>query len=180
MAKTSLWHNLPEQVSSFIGRQTEVDAVTALLREARMVTLAGPGGVGKTRLSLQAAGELVDGSGDGVWFVDLAPITDPALVAASVAKACWGCGSNRAGPWRKPWWRRWEIAGCWSSWTTANRLSWPPPLAETLPAALVPGWRCWRPAAGAAGHHGRARLSGPLAVRCRQPMSTSLAVLVGL
>jgi predicted ATPase/class 3 adenylate cyclase len=84
-----LRHNLHEQVSSFVGRDQELATVRALMREARLVTLAGPGGVGKTRLALQVAAESLDGSGDGVWFVDLAPITDPALVAASVAQVLW-------------------------------------------------------------------------------------------
>jgi predicted ATPase/class 3 adenylate cyclase len=85
----ALQHNLPEQVSSFVGRDREVAEVHALLDSARLVTLAGPGGVGKTRLALQAAVEVLDGSGDGVWFVDLAPIAEPSLVAASVASVMW-------------------------------------------------------------------------------------------
>jgi predicted ATPase len=81
-----LQHNLPEQVSSFVGRRRELDEVRELVAEARLVTLAGPGGVGKTRLALQAGAELLDGSGSGVWFVDLAPISDSSLVASTVAK----------------------------------------------------------------------------------------------
>lgn len=84
-----LQHNLGEQISSFVGREREVVEVQAKMREARLVTLAGPGGVGKTRLALQVAAESLDGSGDGVWFVDLAPIADPSLVAASAAKVLW-------------------------------------------------------------------------------------------
>ena len=84
-----LRHNLHEQVSSFVGRDEELATVRGLLRHSRLVTLAGSGGVGKTRLALQAAAESLDGSGDGVWFVDLAPLTDPALVAASVAQVLW-------------------------------------------------------------------------------------------
>jgi len=84
-----LQHNLSEQVSSFVGRDREVAEVRDLLGAARLVTLAGPGGVGKTRLALQSAAESLDGSGDGVWFVDLAPIADSGLVAASVAKVLW-------------------------------------------------------------------------------------------
>jgi len=81
-----LQNNLPEQVSSFVGRDRELAEIRELVGGARLVTLAGPGGVGKTRLVLQAAAELVDGSGGGVWFVDLAPISDASLVATSVAK----------------------------------------------------------------------------------------------
>jgi predicted ATPase/DNA-binding CsgD family transcriptional regulator len=77
--------NLPAQVSSFIGREAELAAVRALVSGSRLVTLTGAGGAGKTRLGLQAAGGLADGSGDGVWFADLAPLADPDLVAVTVA-----------------------------------------------------------------------------------------------
>ena len=78
-------NNLPRQVSTLIGRTEDVAEVSGLLNQARMVTLTGAGGVGKTRLALQAAAEVLDGSGDGVWFVDLAPLADPALVAGTAA-----------------------------------------------------------------------------------------------
>ncbi len=75
-------HNLPLQPTSLIGREVEVAQVCDLLRRAdvRLVTLTGPGGVGKTRLALQSAVELLDDFADGVWFVNLAPITEPAFV----------------------------------------------------------------------------------------------------
>jgi non-specific serine/threonine protein kinase len=76
--------NLPAQVSSFIGRGTELAAVRGLVAGSRLVTLTGPGGAGKTRLALQVAGGLLDGAGDGVWFADLAPLGDPGLVAVTV------------------------------------------------------------------------------------------------
>src|SRR5271154_3585835 len=79
--------NLPAQVSSFIGRETELAAVRALVGGARLVTLTGPGGAGKTRLALQVAAGLLDGSGDGAWFADLAPLRDPDLVAVTVSGA---------------------------------------------------------------------------------------------
>jgi predicted ATPase/DNA-binding CsgD family transcriptional regulator len=78
-------HNLPAQVSSFIGREGELAAVRGLMGGARLVTLTGAGGAGKTRLGLQVAGGLADGTADGVWFADLAPLGDPGLVAATVA-----------------------------------------------------------------------------------------------
>jgi predicted ATPase/class 3 adenylate cyclase len=81
----ALLNNLPAQVSSFIGRDAEISEVRRLVTTSRLVTLTGPGGVGKTRVSLQVAAELLDGMGDGTWFVDLAPIQDPDLVAATVA-----------------------------------------------------------------------------------------------
>jgi predicted ATPase/DNA-binding CsgD family transcriptional regulator len=77
--------NLPAQVSSFIGRDGELAAVRALVAASRLVTLTGAGGAGKTRLALQAAGGLLGGTGDGVWFADLAPLQDAGLVAVTVA-----------------------------------------------------------------------------------------------
>ena len=77
--------NLPVQVSSFIGRDVELAEVRALVGGSRLVTLTGAGGAGKTRLGLQVATGLLDGSGDGVWFADLAPLHDPDLVAVTVA-----------------------------------------------------------------------------------------------
>ncbi len=81
----SLPNNLPQQVTSFIGREKEVTEVRALLEKSRLVTLTGSGGSGKTRLALQAAAEILDGSGDGVWLVELAALTDPGLVPQTVA-----------------------------------------------------------------------------------------------
>jgi predicted ATPase/class 3 adenylate cyclase len=80
-----LRNNLPAQVSSFIGRDAELSEVSRLMAASRLVTLTGSGGAGKTRLGLQLAAMLLDGSGDGVWFVDLAPLEDPDLVAVTVA-----------------------------------------------------------------------------------------------
>src|SRR5580704_8116054 len=65
-------NNLPVQLSAFIGREREVSEVRALVESCRLVTLTGAGGCGKTRLSLQVAAELLDGSGDGVWLAELA------------------------------------------------------------------------------------------------------------
>jgi len=83
----SFRHNLPIQISSFVGRTAELATVASLLGEHRLVTLTGSGGSGKTRLAVQVAAELIDAFEDGVWFADLAPISDPALVAATVAAA---------------------------------------------------------------------------------------------
>ena len=77
--------NLPAQVSSFIGREAELGEVCALVGGSRLVTLTGAGGAGKTRLAVQVAAGLADGTGDEAWFVDLAPAGDPDLVAATVA-----------------------------------------------------------------------------------------------
>jgi predicted ATPase/class 3 adenylate cyclase/DNA-binding CsgD family transcriptional regulator len=78
-------NNLPVQLTSFVGRETEIDAVGALLGEHRLVTLTGAGGSGKTRLALQVAGRVGDEYPDGVWWIDLAPLADPSLVPAAVA-----------------------------------------------------------------------------------------------
>jgi predicted ATPase len=80
-----LRNNLPAQASSFIGRDAQLAEVHRLLEGSRLVTLTGAGGAGKTRLGLQAAAGLADGSGDGVWFVDLAPLQDGDLAAAATA-----------------------------------------------------------------------------------------------
>jgi class 3 adenylate cyclase len=80
-----LLNNLPAQVSSFIGRDAELAEVRRLVTSSRLVTLTGSGGSGKTRLGLQVAAGLLDGSGDGVWFADLAPLHDQDLVAVTVA-----------------------------------------------------------------------------------------------
>jgi predicted ATPase len=80
--------NLPVPLSSFVGREQEVAEVVSLIRTdaARLVTLAGPGGTGKTRLAVEAAGELVSEFGAGVSWIGLAPVRDPALVADTIAQ----------------------------------------------------------------------------------------------
>jgi predicted ATPase/class 3 adenylate cyclase len=78
-------HNLPIQLSSFVGRDDELTAVGALVREHRLVTLLGPGGIGKTRLALQVAADQIDAFPDGAWFVDLAAITDPGAIADAIS-----------------------------------------------------------------------------------------------
>jgi predicted ATPase len=79
--------NLPIQTSSFIGRAAELAEVGQLLAARRLVTLTGVGGCGKTRLGLQVAAEMVDAFPDGVWFVDLAPLSEPRNVSSTVAHA---------------------------------------------------------------------------------------------
>ena len=82
-------HNLPVQPTPFVGRQQEVTTVCELLRrpEVRLLTLMGPGGMGKTRLSLQVAAELSDQFTDGVFFVALAPVSDPEQVMPAIIQA---------------------------------------------------------------------------------------------
>ena len=87
-ARESTRHNLPVQLTPFIGRQRESRALRDLLsrHDVRLVTLTGPGGSGKTRLGLRVVAELIDVFVDGVTFVDLAPIADPTLVMAAIAR----------------------------------------------------------------------------------------------
>jgi predicted ATPase/class 3 adenylate cyclase len=79
-------NNLPQQTTSFVGRDRELDEVKSLLADVRLLTLLGMGGLGKTRLSLQVAAEVMAHFPDGVWFFDLAPIRDGALVVSEAAQ----------------------------------------------------------------------------------------------
>ena len=78
-------NNLPQQVSSFVGRERELADIRNQLGNTRLLTLFGAGGLGKTRLSLEVAAEVLDDYPDGVWFVDLAPMTDERLVPQAAA-----------------------------------------------------------------------------------------------
>lgn len=78
-------HNLPHQLSSFIGRTKEQAEIKNLIQKNRLVTLVGAGGIGKTSLSLQVAHSLLDSHPDGVWFIALDSLSDPALTAQTVA-----------------------------------------------------------------------------------------------
>jgi predicted ATPase/class 3 adenylate cyclase/DNA-binding CsgD family transcriptional regulator len=78
---------LPAQLTSFVGRDAQLTQLRELLAQNRVVTLTGAGGVGKTRLAVQVAAAMAGEFGDGVWYVDLAPITDPELVGVTVVRA---------------------------------------------------------------------------------------------
>ena len=80
-------NNLPQQASSFIGREHELSEVKRLLTQSRLLTLVGIGGIGKTRLSLRLAADTLDAYPDGVWLVEFGAIVDPLLVPSSVAQA---------------------------------------------------------------------------------------------
>ena len=73
-------HNLPRFLTEVIGREQETAEVSAMLRDARLVTIVGSGGIGKTRLAVEVATEALDAFADGVWFVDLSSLADPLLV----------------------------------------------------------------------------------------------------
>jgi predicted ATPase len=79
--------NLPRQLTSFVGRGREIIEIKTLLQGTQLMTLSGPGGVGKTRLALRVAADLVDEFTDGAWLVDLAGLGDPALVPNTLASA---------------------------------------------------------------------------------------------
>jgi predicted ATPase len=80
-------HNLPYQLTSFIGRQQEIAQLEELVTAHRLVTLTGAGGAGKTRLAIEVASRLIDAFSDGVWLVELAALSDPRLVPQAVAQA---------------------------------------------------------------------------------------------
>lgn len=91
-------HNLPVRLTSFVGRAGELTEVGRLLAGNRLVTLTGPGGIGKTRLAQELSGRLATGFGDGMWYVDLAPISGADIVMATVARALGLCDRpGRAG-----------------------------------------------------------------------------------
>lgn len=77
--------NLPDRVTSFVGRDAEIEQLSKLLERARLVTLTGPGGAGKTRLSIETARAVGDRFRDGTWFVPLAAVRDPELVLPAIA-----------------------------------------------------------------------------------------------
>jgi non-specific serine/threonine protein kinase len=83
--QATLKHNLPSQVTSFIGREQEIAQLKELVTTHRLVTLTGAGGAGKTRLAIEVAGAIVDSYRDGVWLVELAALADPALVPQALA-----------------------------------------------------------------------------------------------
>ena len=87
LGNPALLNNLPAQLSTFVGRDRELADVRALVESSRLVTLTGAGGCGKTRLSLQVAAELLDGTGDGVWLVELAAVSDPDAVPSAICGA---------------------------------------------------------------------------------------------
>ena len=145
---------LPAEVSSLVGRGPQIAAILEGLRTARVVTLTGPGGCGKTRLALRAATLAADRFGDGAWLVELASLTDSALVPAAIAEALGVPGEDAANPMTGVVQALAEVqrrtarsgrlhildqpAGRWSCWPggAAGCASWPPAgNAWTCPAS---------------------------------------------
>jgi predicted ATPase/class 3 adenylate cyclase/Tfp pilus assembly protein PilF len=98
VAPSASANNVPRRRTSFIGRQQEIADIRKLLLSDRLVTVHGPGGVGKTRLSIEVADESIELFPDGVWFIELAPIGDPQLVAGQVSSVL----GVPAGPGKSP------------------------------------------------------------------------------
>ncbi len=117
--KSVVAHNLPSQFTSFVGRGSQLTEVRKLLAENRLVTLTGAGGVGKTRLAVEVANQLAAEYADGVWYVDLAPITDPDLVPVAAARAL-GLPDQPGRSTMDMLLRLSPTGGCWWCWTTAN------------------------------------------------------------
>jgi predicted ATPase/class 3 adenylate cyclase len=86
-AKAAVSHNFPVQLTSFVGRGAQMTDLEKLLVDNRLVTLTGAGGAGKTRLGIEVAARIAAEFGDGVWYVDLAPVTHPGIVPIAVARA---------------------------------------------------------------------------------------------
>jgi len=80
-------HNLPRQLTSFLGRDDDVSAIAALVKSAPLVSVVGTGGIGKTRVAIEVANQVLPDFPDGVWFVELAPLSDPDLVVHAIAAA---------------------------------------------------------------------------------------------
>ena len=85
MSIAAATNNLPTQLTSFIGRERELREAKEKLSSAKLLTLIGPGGTGKTRLSIQLGAEVLPNFTDGVWFIELAPLADPALILQTIA-----------------------------------------------------------------------------------------------
>jgi len=90
-------HGFTVARTSFVGRVGEAAELSGLLAEYRLVTVTGPGGVGKTRLAVEVARQVQDRFADGAWLVELASVPDPALVTAAVAKADRSAAKHRPG-----------------------------------------------------------------------------------
>ena len=94
----TLPHNLPHQLTSFLGREREMAEVKALLFASPLVTLVGPGGVGKTRLALQLAADVLEEMPNGVWLAELAGLPDAARIPAAIAAAAGVRADGNGGP----------------------------------------------------------------------------------
>jgi hypothetical protein len=138
-------NNLPLELSSFVAREKELAEVKRLLENTRLLTLTGPGGAGKTRLALAAAFEMVGQFEDGVWWVGLASLADPALVPQSVTSAL-GCASGRAVRLSRRSQTTSEPGRCCWYWTTASIWSRRAPSSPRRCSTPVQNCVSWLPA----------------------------------
>ena len=137
-------NNLPLQPTPFIGREQEIAAVEQLLRreEVRLLTLTGPGGIGKTRLALQVAAELSGVFPDGVYFVNLAPIRDSGFVVPAIAQALERQRARRAAIARTCCKRSSASSSSCCCWTTSSRWSAQPSRWQRS-SPPVHSSKCW-------------------------------------
>jgi hypothetical protein len=169
-------HNLPAPRSSFVGREREIEEVERGLATTRLLTLTGAGGTGKTRLALEVARDLLeaypDGVWDGVWLVQLAPLSEDALVPKAVAEAL-GVSERPGEPSPTRWQSYCERGSCSSSWTTASTSSRLAPGSRTS-ARLVPAIAhpCHKPRR--AGGGGRGKVARAPALGTRSPAYDAL------
>jgi DNA-binding SARP family transcriptional activator len=142
-------HNLPLQLTSFIGREREMAQVKGLLATERLVTLTGAGGCGKTRLALQVAGDLVESVVGGVRLAELAPLAEPALVPQALASAL----GVREEPGQT---LMATLPSGWWCWTTASIWWRGAPGWQRCCCRAAPGCGSWRPAGRRSASRGRA------------------------
>ena len=137
--------NLRERLSSFVGRDAELEQLREALRASRLVTLTGPGGAGKTRLAVEAAAALREEHRDGAWLIELASVAGPGEVAPAAAAALGAAPplSRALGPQDRPrslscatWLdARWSSSSTTASTSSARRPRWPTPCPERCPAS---------------------------------------------
>ena len=112
-------NNLPLQLTSFVGREHEIAEVERLLAGTRLLTLTGSGGAGKTRLALEVAGGLLREFADGVWLVELAPLSDP-LLSRRPSPRPWACATSRSARCSTRCATTCTPGSCCCCWTTAS------------------------------------------------------------
>ena len=135
--------NLPRQVTTFVGREAEIASLAELVRRSPLVTLTGVGGVGKTRLALQVAAEVIGEFPDGAWLCELAPVTDRRRCGRRWRRAC-GCSLCRVGRSTSRCSTTSPRSGCcWCS-TTASTSSTRSRAWSTRSSSVARRWRCWR------------------------------------
>jgi class 3 adenylate cyclase len=135
--------NLPGQLTSFVGREDEIDEAVRLLGRTRLLTLTGPGGTGKSRLALQVADRVRPGYRDGAFFVDLSAVPIPPW-CRRWWPGPWGSPRSPGGPCPTPWPTTCATGSSCSWWTTSSRW-WRPGRCSSGCSAPPPGCGCWSP-----------------------------------